>query len=210
MKKREPIILERRRISKDDHLVVMGVDPGLAKIGVAILQQPKGGAVELAHLELIETKKETDKTLRKVMRVADEDQRRYREVWNQLLTIIHHKVVVPPSVMGIESYTLYPGQLGGNSWKTGIMFGVISGLGYAQNMLVMPFRPGDLKKHFTGKKSASKGQVARSLFEKVVGLEQGIQKFAKGKQEHITDAAAHAYLAMHEVYQMRRIIGIDY
>lgn len=185
----------------------MGVDPGLAKIGVAVIQQTMGQSVRLVRLDLLQTKKATKKELRHTRMVSD-DQRRLRELFDGLNSI-RTELNRAPVALGVEAWTPFPGKMGGNAWKTALGYQTVVVFGWSQGWNVMPFHSGDLKRCFLGKQGGTKDEVAQAMFQKVEGLEEAVQKLAKGHREHVTDAAGHAYLALVELYRIRQAAGIE-
>jgi Holliday junction resolvasome RuvABC endonuclease subunit len=183
-------------------LMVMGVDPGLASTGVAILEKSPNQKPICRELNVVRTKK-ADKKDRRGLRVTADDSRRLREVWNGLTDMTQ---VWQPQVLAFEVYSPYGAQ-GGSAWKTARVEGAIQMFGLERGMLVLPFLPMDLKRGFCGRANASKQDVLFALAQKVENLEQMVQTFSKTLREHVADAAGHAYLAFEEVYRMRAMLG---
>lgn len=184
-------------------LIALGIDPGLASIGVAILER-SGGVDKVLHLKMIQTERATKKKLRD-LRVADDDQRRVKEVWDTVDNLIS---VYDPSCIGIESFTPNRGQKGGSSWKVVLVMQAMVALGWSYGYRPMLFRPEDLKRKFLGKQSGTKEDVENALREIVSDLDVHLNEHAKGKHEHLTDAIGHAVLALNEMEEMRRMAGI--
>jgi Holliday junction resolvasome RuvABC endonuclease subunit len=109
--------------------------------------------------------------------------------------------------MAFEVYSPYGGQ-GGSAWKTARIEGAVQMFGLEREILVLPFLPQDLKRGFCGRAGASKMDVQEALYGKVDNLRMMIQNFPKTVQEHIADAAGHAYLAFEEILRMRAIMGL--
>jgi len=186
-------------------MITIGCDPGMASFGLAILAKEEAG-LRLISVDVIETKK-ADKKVMRDLRVAADDQRRLHEFWDKISAVIlSHK----PNAMGVESYALFPGQLGGNSWKVAMSFQMSICCGWHHGLLPMVFRPGDLKHRLLGKNSGTKGEIETALCNKIEGMSGVMAKIAKTKREHAADAIGHAYLAMEEVEKMRAMYGASF
>ena len=191
-------------LEREKTQIVMGIDPGFAKLGVVVLEKSasaKKPRVVLASCIQIE---KTPKKLLTNLRATTDDQRRYKEIWKALDGI---KEKYSPYAVGVEAYTVFQAR-GGNAWKTGVVFGGIIFWAYCSGLFVAPFLPMDLKKRFCNKKSASKEAVEKSLYKLVDGLEEAVNKIPKTKREHVADAAGHALLVMEEVEEHRKMLGI--
>lgn len=182
--------------------VVMGVDPGVANTGVAILGKTEGSAPICHHLAIIQTKPASKKDKRG-LRVSADDSRRMRDIWNGLAEIA---VAHSPQALAYEVYSPYRAQ-GGNAWKAARIEGAVQMFGLERGMLVLPFLAQDLKRAFCAKLSASKENVEDALTLKVERLGEQLQQFPKTKREHIADAVGHAYLAFDEMIRMRAMLG---
>lgn len=182
--------------------LVMGVDPGLELTGVAVIRTAP--ALEIVHAELIKTKK-ADKKERRHVRVTNDDLKRYNEIFKRLLDLIDEFSV---GILGVEAYTAGRPGISSAGAKTAIIYGGIVALGASRDLFVVPFLPSDLKRKFCGKQSGSKNDVAAGVAQEVVGFEDARVSFAKTKREHISDAAAVAVLAVDEVLEVMKILGI--
>jgi Holliday junction resolvasome RuvABC endonuclease subunit len=191
-------------MSEPATLRVMGVDPGLASLGVAVIEQR---ATEVAALAatVLRTKKASQKMLRD-LRVSADDQRRLGELWDGLVTTVTtHR----PRGLAIEGYAPQPGRGGAGGWKSAVVYGVVYGLGRAHDCTVLPFWPGDLKRKLAGKASASKDEVAAVVLGEVAGLAELLRGIPRTQREHVTDAAGHALLGLREMQAMRRMMGME-
>jgi Holliday junction resolvasome RuvABC endonuclease subunit len=191
-------------MSEPATLRVMGVDPGLASLGVAVIEKREERVMALAA-RVLRTKKASQKMLRD-LRVSADDQRRLGELWDGLVAIVTaHR----PQGLAIESYAPQPGRGGSGGWKSAVVYGVVYGLGRANDCTVLPFWPGDLKRKLTGKASASKDEVATVVLGEVAGLAELLHKIPRTQREHVTDAAGHALLGLREMLAMRRMMGME-
>lgn len=193
--------LEKKITTK--RLVVMGVDPGLAKTGVVFLERRGKEKPRALAVHVVETKPGKKKGSN-TLRVTIDDQRRYKEVYTAIDSMC---IDYTPFAVGVEAYLI--GQMAASSaWKTAVVYGGILYYAYANNMFVAPFLPLDLKRRFVGKQSASKLDVANGLFPLVDGLETMISVVPKTKREHVVDAAGHAFLVFEEIDKTRELLGI--
>jgi Holliday junction resolvasome RuvABC endonuclease subunit len=186
----------------------MGVDPGMACTGIAVITMPElvppRPKLELVKLKLVRTEKASKKVLRET-RMTGDDQRRLRDVWNALQGLYDE---YRPVVIGVEAYTPWVGRMGGNAWKVALSYQLVCCFGWHVGVEPFVFLPGDLKRIFVGQKGASKGDVAAAIAEKVVGVREQVADIAKTMQEHVTDAIAHAYLAAEELVRMRQMLHL--
>lgn len=193
-------------------LTVVGVDPGWANHGMVALRQVQGQQIQLLGISLVETEK--DQSVKaKHLRVSIDDGRRLRELWDGMDAFIGPLGVI--NSIGVEAYAPFKAQ-GGNSWKSSMAYTLVHGYAYHSNILVQPALPLDLKKSFGLAKGASKTEIGEALFQKIPGLHdallekvKGRLRYAEGKWEHLTDAAGHAYLALLEIYRMRKMVGVN-
>lgn len=184
--------------------LVMGVDPGLGTLGVVVLEQLSPDLQPKVLLAKVIQTKKADKKLRSNLRVTNDDQRRYKEIWSKLSDIATEYDVYG---VGLEAYRVFEGR-GGNAWKTAVVYGGIIFWAHTRNLYIAPFLPTDLKKRFCDKKSASKKEVENRLCFLIEGLEDKLKKIPKTKREHVADAAGHAFLILEEVAEHRKMLGI--
>ena len=77
---------------------VLGVDPGLAKTGIAAIERRDDGALVSWGVRLVSTKP------RAGGRRSDDDERRVREAWDVVRECI---VTFKPQALAVEAYTVY-------------------------------------------------------------------------------------------------------
>lgn len=184
-------------------LRVMGIDPGFASLGVAVLEQ-RAGIVRALAADVVRTKKASKKALRD-LRVSADDLRRVRAFWDGLDALVR---AYEPQAVAVETYAPQPGRTGGNAWKAAMVYGLALGLGFSQKLQVLPFLPLDLKQKLARKSSASKQAVAEVVCGQVSGLEVFLGALPAGQHEHVTDAAGHALLGLREMVTMRQMMGV--
>ena len=116
------IHLKRRAWVTSPVLRVLGVDPGLAETGIAVLEQIQGEKAVLRHLRMVSTAKASKKD-RTNLRVSHDDMRRFGEVWNNLCDVAaQHEI----HAMAVEVYEPWQGRARGRAagggfagaWKT--------------------------------------------------------------------------------------------
>lgn len=184
-------------------LRVLGLDPGFAEMGMAVLEKTPDQHLRVVTLEPIRTKRSDKKAMRN-LRVSDDDERRSREIWNALGdALVRYK----PQVIAVEQYTPFKAQ-GGGAFKVMRICGLIHGFALSHDVLYLSFNPQDLKRGTTGRLSASKEEVAAGLAMRVEGFDAALKKFPKGLHEHLGDAAGHAFLAFAEVQKMREMVAL--
>lgn len=185
-------------------VTVLGVDPGFASMGMAVLRLEEGADLpRCLHLQVVETKG-TAKKLRRNLRVAADDLRRTRGLQEALAQVIEQH---EPYALAYEVYQPFRAQ-GGNAWKAARAEGLVQGIGMDRGLHVMGFLPMDLKIQIVGKKTASKTEVAEALRIKIAHFGDRLDVFPSTKQEHVSDAAGHALLALEELISMRKMLGV--
>jgi len=169
---------------------------------VVLRQDAQGAPIRFVDGVVLETKK-AGKKERKSLRVTDDDARRVREIYDMAdeLRKRHHV-----NVIGVEAYMPFGKNASG--WKAGGIYYGFMMAGRAWGIPVLPFVPQDLKRAFHKKQNVSKAAIGDTLAGKVNGLGEFVATLAKGKREHVTDAAGHAYLAIVEAYNLRQMMGV--
>ena len=206
-RQRNPVLRTLRatyQLTGKEAFTALGVDPGFANLGLAVVMRPKPEApLRLVTLEVVETSKAPKKAMRD-LRVAADDQRRLRHFWNRLELVI---AAYLPQAIGVESYAPWPGQMGGNAWKVALAYQLSVCAGWAHGILPMVFRPDDLKRRLLGKNAGTKVAVEDVLRTLVMGFGEALDKLPKTKREHAADAVGHALLAIEEAARMRAMFG---
>lgn len=146
-------------------MIILGVDPGLAVTGFAILQKSERGALLLdyGHLALPATK-----TL--PMRIR----------------MFHDFFIQKISTFNVTNIALETPFLGKNSQsflKLGYLRGILYLLGDQHNLLIHNFSPREVKQLVTGFGGASKEQVARVVLQMFPGMKKPLKA-------DVTDALA--------------------
>lgn len=207
MPKREPAqpILS---VPTGQAVIAMGIDPGFANMGIAVIAQAAEGApivtVELRHLETTPTKA-------RELRKGDDDAKRLRAIFSEVQRVVADR---QPNIVGIEEYRPFVqaqkrgSKVGmGQAWKAAMAYGAACGGVWAHGVSLRSFTPADLKRAFAIKANTSKEQVGATLAGKVEGLSEWAGKAPKKAHSHVQDAVGHAYLALMACYEMRSIYG---
>ena len=181
---------------------VMGIDPGFGSCGIAILEVAQGVPPIALKLKVIKTQK-IAKKLRTNLRASTDDMRRYSEIQKQLESVRREFV---PSIAGVEAYMVFQAR-GGNAWKSAVVYGGVVMWALTQGLYVAPFLPADLKKRFTGQRSASKDDVAKQIGAEIVNFNNLLAAIPKTQREHASDAAGQALLAYEDAEEQRRQLG---
>lgn len=187
-----------------DSLTVVGIDPGWANQGMVAIRQVQGQPIQLLAVKMLHTEKDKGKKA-KQLRVNVDDARRMRELWDGMDAFL--RGIGGVNAIGVEAYAPFKAQ-GGNSWKSSMAYAMVHGYAHHANVVVQPFLPLDLKKAYGLAKGASKEEVGREVCNKIPGLRQALESYAEGKWEHLTDAGGHAYLALLEIYRLRKLTGV--
>lgn len=167
---------------------VMGVDPGLARVGVAVLEEGARPCVLEAYVAAT-TKGKGKRT--------DDDVSRMRMIW---ANIAHTFEEYQPQTIAVEAYTVFKGTQGGQGrgagWKAIYAYSMTCALGFSKGVKVMSFMPSELKLGVTQNKSAGKYEVEHALYDLVDGMREKMDQTPPGDREHAADAIGHAFLAL--------------
>lgn len=188
---------------RPEQVTVMGVDPGFAKGGLAVLRSYPEGRIEPLAVKVLKTKK-TPKKDRSNLRVTNDDVRRYREIWAELDMVSQQHDVV---AVGVEGYRAF-GQVSGSATKTLAVYGGILYWAWSRDLFVTPFLPTDLKKEFGATMSASKEEVRAGVSARVDGLAELFAAVPRAQREHVGDAAGHALLVLSEIENTWAALGM--
>lgn len=135
-----------------------------------------------------------------------DDQRRWKEIWGTLDII---RGEYDPYALGVEAYTLNPGQKGSISGiKT---LGVYTGVlwwAWTRNMYAAGTLPQDLKRRFCGRQSATKKEVEKSILLQIEGLKDLLEEVPEKLHEHVIDGAGHGVLVLEECDEMKTMLGL--
>ena len=182
-------------------MYLVGIDPGLAKIGLALVHH--NGTRTLKSIALVETDKEA--ATRK-MAVNADDNRRFHDIHQQVDRFLAQIPQGERVLVGIEGFGWTPGS-GRNLLKTAQAVGVIKGALYARGKIPFEFKPSEVRQTILGTKSGSKEDLQTVLEQRYPNLPKLLEDYAKGKWEHMTDAVALAECAYEEYAQRKLYLG---
>lgn len=161
---------------------VIGVDPGFASIGYAVVRiEPEFEVVEA--LGVIRTEKSDAK--RNVM-ASDDNLRRAREIYEAV------RGILTPSPFAICAETMSFPRNSGAAAKVAMCWGVIASLSAEKGIPVVQASPQEIKKVLCGARGASKEEVQEAVLkrypENVVLRE--LTGIIPSQREHAFDAVA--------------------
>lgn len=187
-------------------LTIFGVDPGFAGQGIAVLEQaePKG-KIGVVFASSTKTEKRANKRKRD-LRVSADDQRRFKELWESLeeaAAKCEERII---NAMCIEVYSPYK-EATSAAAKAGAAYGGATFWGLSQGMVIIPAVPQDIKRGVCGKLSASKLAVQQRIVELIPEMAEWLAGVNKTQREHMADAAAHAYVGLNEMWELRKMLG---
>lgn len=176
----------------------LGVDPGLAHMGVAVVETVDGQLPKVLDAYVVGTKKTTSKS----RKIVDDDVDRMNLLWLNLHETVHE---FQPQCVGIETYTVFkPGQGGqgkGAGWKALYAFAMAAAIGFELKIPVFSFRPSDMKRQIASVITASKDDVEAAVRRQVQNLDEFLSLIPAGNREHAADAVGHALCALARMQQ---------
>ena len=192
---RKDLVL-RGRLKSPDDFIVIGVDPGFASTGVAIMGCTPKREFYIIRAVYIPTKPSTTMKKSSKHRVMDEDLRRYVVIakkYNELLKLYQ------PRVIGVEAYVLNRHQIQVSSQNDAIkamaVYGCIVGLSGITKAFVRISIAASLAHRFLQTRKSEKFLIQDSVCAEVDGLEFALGKTLVNGVEHIADAAGHGIIA---------------
>lgn len=185
------VVKHRQRHS----LVALGCDPGMRHTGLSVVRRMYNGTYAVEALSLVESKPDKSQET-----ISLDDARRMKSI-HQAMTQLVAKWC--PNVVAIETYSPLVGKQGGSAWKTSMVYGMIYGLALSANRPVQATRPQDIKQAFSLKSDRSKQAVQDWLVRMVPNLGPMLETVCAGKREHLSDATAHAILALDALAQTK-------
>lgn len=171
-------------------MIVLGIDPGFASIGWALVDTSAG---RLLDLGVIRTKPGAAR------RKCDDNVTRCEEIASGLSELMSDHVVeyvggrVGLVACEAQSWT----RNAGSDRGVAMAWGVISTLAWLHRAPLVQITPQTVKHTLTGKRSASKTEIQTEVGARLEGFAEllgGIR--AKGQREHASDAAAVALASL--------------
>lgn len=181
---------------------ILGVDPGFASFGVAVVQLllPKDEVIRMA--DVIRTQKVAKK---QNVKAADDNSRRAQELAVNLRGLIEHW---KPTVVAAEAMS-FPRNASAAA-KVAMAWGVLATLCATYQLPLVQATPQEIKKTLCKSKAASKEEVQIELETRYPQqFSQFTQAIPRGQWEHGFDAAGAAISCLDsEVVRMaRRMAG---
>lgn len=177
----------------------LGVDPGLAHCGLAVVSETNEGNLRILHCDVINTTKDSTTA---GLKVCDDDTRRLVTIQRAVMAAICE---YKPTLVGLETYTPLAGKQGNGAFKVATVYGSVHALATSANRPVYSATPQDVRLAFLGSRSGTKEDVQEALKKHCSGIDKAIEKFNKSLREHVVDAIAHAVLALDKTRLERRL-----
>lgn len=180
--------------------VVIGLDPGFAKTGVAVIDVHMGGD-RLILLDVLRTQKSKVKT---EVRASDDKVRRAQEMASALESLIrtHHPVAIAAEAMSFGM------RNGGTQILIGIAWGVMAAVATmdAMQIPIVQASPMQIKRVLCGNSKATKEEVIAAV---QVKFPDAKWPKVRGLWEHAADAVGAIYACRDSgVIQMARRLAL--
>lgn len=166
---------------------VLGLDPGFASFGWAVIEVER---MELVEAGVIRTKKASRK---RRLSSASDARERAQHICEQL-DALHARV--NPLCMCMEEFS--PPRSSSVASKVARAFGMVDMLAGHLGTPVFTVTPMELKRLITGRRTASKADVANALRGLTGSARVVASGEPKGQHEHMWDAAAAALACMEQ------------
>lgn len=169
---------------------VLGIDPGFANLGMALVQDMEDGrGPEVLWWQHAATSKN-----RLASRVVEDDVRRLMLL---LVEVERALSTWQPSAMAIEAYTVGSGRAGAGA-GAGAKVAMVYGAVLAQPWPTRIYRAQDRTIRIGGAKSGAKADVERGVCLRA-RVPAAMTAIAKTHREHVFDAAALALMALEDM-----------
>lgn len=190
-----------RRVKDVGSLHFLGLDPGQAEAGYAVVRLDPTGGTSVLKMGVIETKP-SDRKQRSV-RAVDDNARRTREIGDALDEVMFGIAI---DAIMVEAFSHPPNA--SSAAKVALVFGAVIEIARSYKLALLQATPQEIKKAVVGRAAASKGDVAAALAhaygEQLVA--DLLEDVAESKRDHAFDAlgAVVACLDTDEVRLLRR------
>tara|TARA_R110002020_G_scaffold202722_1_gene405827 strand:+ start:11736 stop:12302 length:567 start_codon:yes stop_codon:yes gene_type:complete len=171
--------------------MILGIDPGFASCGYALLSPVKGERESGPCFTSVGVIR-TQKTQKKIP-LWEDNTRRTGDLYGSLKTVLVSETdSIAPVLFAIEaeSWTRMPSDK-----LLGMARGAIYSLAFERGGAVEQYGPKELKKEFCGTGSASKTELEEKLIVLHPELEEFLNRLPKTQRSHAADAAACAVYA---------------
>ena len=163
---------------------ILGIDPGFASLGTALLSGINRGEGHLSPfftgVDICRTQKNKNKVLR-----WDDNVARCRKIHSYLTRIVEYNDIYLIAVEA-ESWTRTASDK-----QLGLARGVIYSIAAARDIPLIQITSTDVKHFLCGKRNASKGDVLEALSART-NLEKELAYLPRGQWQHAADAAGCA------------------
>lgn len=180
--------------------LAMGVDPGLANCGFALVAENADGKLKVVHTHLVTTHRQTSPD--PTARIADDDTRRMVLIQRAMVALLGE---YKPALVGIETYVPIAGKGGNGAYKVGAVYGAVHALATSANRPVYAATPQDIRRALLGTATGTKKDIERAVAQVCTGVAQALDAQKKADREHVADAIAHAVYALDRTRVMRRM-----
>ncbi len=178
----------------------LGVDPGLANCGFALVAETAEGNLKIVHTHLVTTHRELSDD--PTARISDDDTRRMVLIQRAMVGLLGE---YKPALIGIETYVPIAGKGGNGAYKVGAVYGAVHALATSANRPVYAATPQDIRRALLGSPSGTKKDIERAIGMVCTGVTQALEKHKKSDREHVADAIAHAVYALDRTRVTRRM-----
>lgn len=168
---------------------MLGLDPGTANLGLAVLEYIPG----TGKPRVLTAEHHTTKVNHDAVTVVEDDLVRLRALTDVVRNAID---VYKPDVIAAETYIVFSQHAVKTGWKVAYSYSMTAVLAHLHGIPFRPIRPQEIKRKVAHASGASKDDVARAVCGYVVGLEARLNAVPRNKREHISDACAIALLGL--------------
>lgn len=165
--------------------LVLGIDPGFASCGVAVVElRPQGEIIR--SIDVLRTQKSDKK--QKVL-ASDDNFRRARRLSSMLMALFERN----PSICAIAVESMSFPRSASNAAKMAMCWGVIASISVDRGLAVVQASPKEIKKALCGKATASKVEVQTQINKRYSGSADVIAEF---ESEYPTSQHEHGFDAL--------------
>ena len=183
-------------------MYILSIDPGFSSVGWTLGSINTSGDIDYVGCGVIRTKKSNAKVL-----VCDDNVVRAREIVAGLMKLFEDLDAHPSGLKAIVSEAQSWPRNASVSAKVGMCWGIISTFAHVCEIPLVQISPQNLKKTLTGRKSASKQDVADAVCDVWPDIQGDADKHPSTQREHIYDAAA-ALIASKEKDAINAMLAI--